>query len=109
MTDIVPGDAFGDSFSLDRLALPRPAVAYGIQRLGTDLLLDRQSDTFKPIRTPDLQPRFNDFSDAFAAASAWLITNGIEIDEHDLSIIPLAYDPLLERHVLIFGVLCGRP
>ena len=109
MPVVLPPDTFGDPFSLEALPLPRPAIAYAIQHLGTDTLLDRQTGQFRPIRTPDLQPRFATFAEAFAAASNWLVAHDVAIDEHELSIVPLAYDPLLGRHVLIYGVLCGRP
>jgi hypothetical protein len=26
-----------------------------------------------------------------------------------LAIVPADYDPILQRHVLIYGVLCGQP
>jgi hypothetical protein len=30
-------------------------------------------------------------------------------DAHRLAIVPVGYDDLLQRHVLIYGVLCGQP
>ena len=109
MAEILPADAFGDPFILETLPLPRPAVGYAVQWLDSDRLLDRRHDTFQPIRTPGLQPVFASFAAAHAAAAAWLAAQQIDPDEHRLSIVPLGYDPLLERHILIYGVLCGRP
>lgn len=101
-------DAFGDRFDLARLPLPRPATGYAIQQLDTDTLLDRASGRFLAVRTPALQPVFASFDAAHAAASAWATEHSTP-DEHRLAIIPVGYDPELERHVLIYGVLCGHP
>lgn len=105
----LPADAFGDPFLLESLPLARPAVGYGVQTLGTDTLLDRRDGAFRPIRTAGLQPVFESFAAAHEAAADWLLRHGVDPEEHRLSIVPLGYDALLERHVLIYGVLHGRP
>lgn len=104
-----PADAFGDPFRIEDLPLPRPAVGYGVQWLGTDTLLDRTQQCFLPIRTPQLSPVFADFAQAHAAASRWLESRPETSALPPLSIVPLAFDALLERHVLVYGVLCDKP
>lgn len=105
----IPADAFGDPFEIDALPLPRPAVGYGVQRLDTDTLLDPQQKRLVPVREAGLACRFARFDDAHAAAAAWLNEHNTPADEHHLAIVPLGYDTFLERHVLIYGVLCGQP
>ena len=105
----LPADAFGDPFDIARLPLPRPAVAYGVQRLDTDCLLDRHHPRFLPVRSRDLDAFFPDFGSAHAAAGAWLAHSGTPLEAHDLAIVPLGYDPLLERPILIHGVIRSEP
>jgi hypothetical protein len=31
------------------------------------------------------------------------------VEDHHLAIVPAGFDDILQRHVLIYGVLCGRP
>lgn len=105
----LPADAFGDPFDLARLPLAREAAGYAVQRLDTDCLLDRSSGDFRPVRTRGMQPLFSRFEEAHAAASDWVIRHHPDNADHKLAIVPVGYDSLLERHVLIYGVLCGRP
>lgn len=107
-TDL-PADAFGDPFELHKLPLPRPPAGYAVQMLDTDQLLDRVSGLFMPVRTPTLSPLFDSFDAAYAAARCWTSIHCTEPDEHRLAIVPAGFDPVLERHVLIHGVLCGQP
>lgn len=102
-------DAFGDRFNLTNLPLPRAATGYAVQRLDTDTLLDRITGNFLPVRATQLQGLFESFDDAHAAACRWVIGYCATPDEHRLAIIPASYDPVLQRHVLIYGVLCGQP
>lgn len=102
-------DAFGDRFDLNTLPLPRRAAGYAVQRLNSDTLLDRTSHQFLPVRSPLLSGLFNSFDEAHAAASRWVAAHGIKPDEHGLAIVPANVDPVLQRHVLIYGVLRGQP
>lgn len=102
-------DAFGDRFDLKSLPLPRRAAGYAVQRLNTDTLLDRASAEFLPIRSPLLSGLFASFDEAHAAASRWVSAHGLNPDEHGLAIVPANFDPVLQRHVLIYGVLRGQP
>ena len=102
-------DAFGDRFRLADLPLPRAAAGYAVQRLDTDTLLDRVSGDFLAVRSPDLDGLFASFDAAHAAASQWLVGHGATPEEYGLAIVPAAYDQVLQRHVLIYGVLCGQP
>lgn len=104
-----PDDAFGDRFDLANLSLPRQAAGYAVQQLGTDTLLDRASKSFLSVRVPQLQGLFENFDEAHAAASDWLTGHGMNLQEHGLAIVPANFDPLLQRHVLIYGVLRGQP
>lgn len=104
-----PADAFGDRFNLADLPLPRPPAGYAVQMLDTDRLLDRRSGSFAPVRTPGLEPLFSSFDAAYDAALAWAGQHGIAAEEHRLAIVPAGFDSLRERHVLIYGVLCGHP
>jgi hypothetical protein len=104
-----PADAFGDPFDLGGLPLPRPARGYGVQLLDTDLLLDTASGDFLPVRSPDLDAAHASFAAAHAAAARWAACHGMAADAHRLAIVPVGYDDLLQRHVLIYGVLCGQP
>ena len=108
--NIFPEDAFGDRFPLNHRQMPRPAVGYGIQQLDTDTLLDQDTQTFLPIRSPRLNPCFNSFDAAHQAASHWLLAQGqCTADEHSLAIVPIGYDTVLERYILIYGVLRATP
>ena len=102
-------DAFGDPFDLRALPLPRAAAGYAVQLLDTDRLLDRNSGEFLPVRSGQLAALFATFGDAHAAASRWLGEHGENPAEHRLAIIPAGYDPVRQRHILIYGVLCGNP
>lgn len=105
----LPADAFGDPFELDALPLPRPASGYAVQMLGTDTLLDRPSGNFLPVRSSALQGLFEHFDEAFSAAQSWVESHCEAFDEHRLAIVPAGFDNVLERHVLIYGVLCEHP
>lgn len=105
----LPIDSFGDRFELSALPLPRPPAGYAVQQLDTDLLLDRRSGDLLPIRTPHLDALFTSFDDAFAAASQWVSQNCTSPAEHHLAIVPAGYDPVFERPILIYGVLCDQP
>jgi hypothetical protein len=102
-------DTFGDRFALDALPLPRPADGYAVQLLGTDQLLDRVSGRFLPVRSTTLAGLFDSFDAARAAAETWVEANCPIAEEHRLAIVPAAFDKLLERHVLIYGVLGDHP
>lgn len=104
-----PADAFGDRFDLTDLPLPRAAAGYAVQRLDTDTLLDRNSGDFLPVRATQLQGLFDSFDEAHAAAARWVVSYCATPDEHGLAIVPADFDPILQRHVLIYGVLCGHP
>lgn len=106
---LFPGDAFGDPFSLDDLPLPRPATGYAVQMLDTDTLLDRTSGEFLPVRDPALLGLFESFDGAHVAACAWLGKRDAGADRHPLAIVPAYYDPVMSRHVLIYGVLPQSP
>lgn len=105
----IAADAFGDRFNLESLPLPRSATGYAIQRLDTDTLLDRCSGSFLAVRSTALQGLFASFDEAHAAASQWVNEHGAAGEDHKLAIVPASFDPVLQRHVLIYGVLCGRP
>ncbi len=105
----LPTNTFGDPFDIDALPLPRPAVGYGVQRLDSDRLLDQRSGEFLPVRDPLLNATFPSFACAHGAAADWLIRSGTQPDEHDLAIVPLGYDPLLQRPILIYGVIRSEP
>lgn len=102
-------DAFGDRFVLGALPLPRRPGGYAVQMLDTDTLLDRLSGSFLPVRSSALDGLFESFDAAFAAARQWVEAHCATPDEHRLAIVPGGFDPVLERHVLIYGVLCGQP
>jgi hypothetical protein len=102
-------DAFGDRFALADLPLPRPPGGYAVQMLDTDTLLDRASGDFLPVRSPRLDGLFATFDDAFAAACRWVEAHCEGPDAHHLTIVPAGFDGILQRHILIYGVLCGRP
>lgn len=104
-----PDNAFGDPFNIAHLPLRRPAEGYAVQMLDTDRLLDRNSGDFLPVRSPALQALFPDFASAHDAAGNWVRHHCPAADTHRLAIVPASFDPILERHVLIYGVLCGQP
>lgn len=101
--------AFGDRFDIERLPLPRPSAGYAVQMLDTDLLLDTDTNTFLPVRSPDLKGLFTSFDAAHRAASTWVNAHCRSPEEHKLAIVPAGYDHTLGRHILIYGVLCSRP
>lgn len=105
----LPADAFGDRFELDTLPLPRQAAGYAVQMLDTDRLLDQVSGDFLAVRSERLEALFDSFDSAYSAAVRWVELNGEPADDHRLAIVPAGYDPILERHILIYGVLCGAP
>ena len=102
-------DAFGDRFALADLPLPRPPRGYAVQMLDTDTLLDRHSGAFLPVRAAALDGLFASFDDAHAAACRWVEAHCATPDAHDLAIVPASFDDALQRHILIYGVLRGRP
>lgn len=105
----LPADAFGDRFALEDLPLARPPAGYAVQRLATDTLLDHRSGTFLPIRSPGLQGLFASFDEAFAAASIWVENNCPPPADHCLAIVPAGFDPIMQRPILIYGVLGCQP
>lgn len=104
-----PATAFGDPFDLHSLPLPRPADGYAVQRLDHDQLLDRSSQAFLPVRDRALDALFASFVEAHTAASEWLCAHGLSSETHPLAIVPAAFDPVLQRHILIYGVLRTQP
>ncbi|HEX6733679.1 MAG TPA: hypothetical protein VF096_02605 [Azonexus sp.] len=102
-------DTFGDRFDLENLPLPRPAGGYAVQQLGSDQLLDRVCGEFLPVRSPLLSGLFDSFDAARAAAESWVDRHCSDPGLHRLAIVPAAYDEILERHVLIYGVLEEQP
>ena len=102
-------DAFGDRFTLGDLPLPRPPAGYAVQMLDTDTLLDRASGHFLPVRAAELDGLFASFDDAFAAACRWVEAHCTAPEDHRLAIVPAGIDEVRQRHVLIYGVRCGRP
>jgi hypothetical protein len=109
VTPPFPADAFGDRFALDDLPLARVAAGYAVQMLDTDQLLDRATGLFLPVRSLQLHGLFDSFDEAHAAAASWVLGHCPTPDEHRLAIVPASFDDLLNRHVLILGVLCGHP
>ncbi|MBL8429316.1 MAG: hypothetical protein JNJ95_05405 [Dechloromonas sp.] len=106
---ILPADAFGDRFTLDELPLPRIPGGYAVQMLDTDKLLDRVTGAFLPVRSETLCGLFESFDSAYAAAHEWVCNHCPNPEDHRLAIVPAGFDSLLNRHVLIYGVLCGQP
>lgn len=102
-------DTFGDRFELSALPLPRPPAGYAVQQLDSDLLLDRRTGQLLPIRTQGLAALFASFDEAFEAATQWVLQHCDDPTEHHLAIVPAGYDPVFERPILIYGVLCGQP
>jgi len=109
LTPVHGRDAFGDPFRLEDLPLARPGAGYAVQKLGGDTLLDRHADQFLPVRHPGLQALFPSFETAFAAARNWLKGQNQSPEECPLAIVPAGYDSILQRHVLIYGVLTPSP
>lgn len=107
-TTIFAPDAFGDRFDLAALPLPRRAEGYAVQKLDTDTLLDRETGAFLPVRSAHLRALFASFDEAHLAAGNWVLSNAPH-DDPKLAIVPASFDTLLQRHVLIYGVLCGQP
>lgn len=102
-------DAFGDPFELSALPLSRPGMGYAVQRLDSDQILDRASGRFLSIRDPQLSGLFLEFQDAYAAARAAALAGKIDPREEPLAIVPAYHDTLMQRHVLIYGVLTAHP
>ena len=102
-------DAFGDRFTLTELPLPRPPQGYAVQMLDTDKLLDLRSGDFLSVRSTQLQGLFPTFDAAHSAACDWVEKHCDSPDEHRLAIVPASFDSYLQRHILIYGVLCGQP
>ncbi|MDR1888732.1 MAG: hypothetical protein LBQ81_05050 [Zoogloeaceae bacterium] len=94
----------GDPFRLEELPLPRPADGYAVQYLGRDQLLDRRQAVFLPVRHPALRALHASFAAARQAALDWLHAQPT-MPAPPLAIVPVAFDPVSERHVLIYGVL----
>lgn len=105
----LPADAFGDRFDIELLPLPRPACGYAVQKLDTDQVLDRRTGHLKPLRSPGLDALFDTFDDAHEAAAAWISRHDIDAEDQPLAIVPAGFDDVLNRPILIYGVLCGRP
>jgi len=105
----LPADAFGDRFALDALPLARIPAGYAVQMLDTDQLLDQLTGTFLPVRSATLRGLFESFDAAYAAAQTWVENHCLNPDDHRLAIVPAGFDAVLNRHVLIYGVLCGQP
>lgn len=105
----VAADAFGDRFDLSRLPLARPGTGYAVQKLDTDMLLDRRTGDFLPVRDAALDGLFESFDDAFAAAAEWICQQGVSPEDIPLAVVPAFRDHRLGRHVLIYGVLNRSP
>lgn len=105
----LPADSFGDHFTLEALPLPRRPAGYAVQRLDTDTLLDRRTGRFLPVRSPELQALFGSFEEAREAAGNWVQKNCPPSADHGLAIVPAGFDAAMQRHILIYGVLCGHP
>ena len=106
---VFSADAFGDRFTLSQLSLPRKAQGYALQILDTDKLFDQNSGDFLPIRTTTLNALFSSFDAAYQAAALWVGKHGENSADHRIAIVPAGYDEILQRHVLIYGVLCSAP
>jgi hypothetical protein len=52
---------------------------------------------------------FPSFDAAFQAAAIWVGKHGENPADHRIAIVPACYDQTLQRHVLIYGVLCSSP
>lgn len=102
-------DAFGDRFALENLPLARAGTGYAVQMLDTDTLLDRATGEFLAVRDLSLQGLFKSFDEAYAAARDWLRRREATTDQHALAIVPAHFDELMQRHVLIYGVLTRLP
>jgi hypothetical protein len=105
----LPVNAFGDPFDIRHLALRRPAGGYAVQKLDSDLLLDQLTAEFLPVRSPKLKALYSSFDDAHQAAARWLASQLNGIEHHNLAIVPASFDELLQRHILIYGVLRSTP
>ena len=99
-----------DDFRIEDLSLPRPAEGYAVQYLGRDVILDRVSGAFLPIRHPRLDGLFASFEEARQAALDWAQRqDNPPANAAPLAIVPAAFDPVSERHILIYGVLMPEP
>lgn len=99
---------FGDPFDITRLPLPRPARGYAVQRLGTDCVLDNRHGELLPVRSAGLDALFDSHAAATRAARQWLSSHPAQADA-ELAIVPASYDDILQRPILIFGMLCAHP
>ena len=57
----------------------------------------------------ELDGLFASFDEVFAAACRWVEAHCSAPEDHRLAIVPAAFDAIRQRHVLIYGVLCGQP
>jgi len=103
-----PSHPFGDPFALDMPSLPRPASGYAVQLLGTDRILDRSSMQFLAVRDRALQGSFATFAEAEQAARA-MAAAVTDPETLPMGIVPVGYDSMMQRHVLIHGVLRAEP
>lgn len=102
-------DAFGDPFDLAALPLARPGTGYAVQYLDTDALLDHERRCFAPVRDATLRALFPRFDDAYDAARLWVRAHPETPFPPPLAIVPAFFDDLMQRHVLIYGVLKQAP
>jgi hypothetical protein len=92
----------GDYFLLEHLILSRPAIGYAVQYLGTDRVLNDDGLELHPIRNANKdRVIFNTFEMATTAGLTFLAQH----PDSPLSIVPIGYDPVFERLVLIQGVI----
>lgn len=99
---------FGEPYRLTDLPLPRPAIGYGVQQLGSDRLLDQHTLTLQAMRHPGLHAVFADFASAERTARQWLDT-APAAQSLPLSIVPLGWDADMQRPILIWGMLSAEP
>ena len=91
----------GDPYSLEKLVLPRPACAYGLQQLGTDMLWSVTGRKFLSIRQIAAADLFAEFEAASLAGLDCLARH----PDAALAIVPIAWDTTFSRFVLIQGVI----
>lgn len=97
-------DFLGEPFSLDKLILPRPACAYGVQWLGSDQLLHKHQQTFISVRQVGRDAFFSSYGSAAHGAITWLEANP-QTPPPPLAIVPLGWDDHFARVILIQGIL----
>ncbi len=104
-----PADAFGDRFDISSLP-PAPATGW----------LCRPAAGYRPLARPPvgrvasgtlpgLNAILDTFDAAFLAASQWVISHDADPRDHHLAIVPVGYDMVFNRPILIYGVLCAQP